>query len=365
MVDTSAGSDRRLLRSTQARRGLAGVEHLHRRVARVRRRDELRGQGGDAREVPEEVQRGALGREDGPQRPGHLHHGLARRPARCRRRRTRSGPASGRRRRNVSVTQARPASTPDWRARKRDVRNGAAGTSAVVMSPSGQQVLGQGPCHRVGHPGHRGPGRPDRRRSRPGSRMREHRARCAAARAGRPRGSRCGSGHPGSRCGQCGDEQRVGQVNRLASSPAATGRRPPTRPPVATPSGRRQRLRAPHDPGPSVMARCSGRGASPRRARAPSPPVGPGGSGRPVRPVQPTVDPRGAEDGPQRPRSARARPPRRDASARRAPNTMPSSSELEASRLAPWTPVQATSPAAHNPGSAVAPHRSVSTPPDR
>ncbi len=53
------------------------------------------------------------------------------------------------------------------------------------------------------------------------------------------------------------------------------------------------------------------------------------------------------------------------ASARRAPNTMPSSSELEASRLAPWTPVQATSPAAHSPGSAVAPDRSVTTPPER
>ena len=52
-------------------------------------------------------------------------------------------------------------------------------------------------------------------------------------------------------------------------------------------------------------------------------------------------------------------------SARRAPNTMPSSSELDASRLAPCTPVQATSPTAHSPGSAVAPPRSVTTPPER
>ena len=58
-------------------------------------------------------------------------------------------------------------------------------------------------------------------------------------------------------------------------------------------------------------------------------------------------------------------PPPRIASASRAPNTMPSSSELEASRLAPCTPVQATSPAAQRPGRAVAPDRSVSTPPDR
>ena len=41
-----------------------------------------------------------------------------------------------------------------------------------------------------------------------------------------------------------------------------------------------------------------------------------------------------------------------DASRRpaRAPNTSPSSSELLASRLAPWTPVHATSPAANSPG---------------
>ena len=37
------------------------------------------------------------------------------------------------------------------------------------------------------------------------------------------------------------------------------------------------------------------------------------------------------------------------ASAARAPNTSPSSSELLASRLAPCTPVQATSPAANSP----------------
>ena len=41
---------------------------------------------------------------------------------------------------------------------------------------------------------------------------------------------------------------------------------------------------------------------------------------------------------------------------------MPSSSEFDASRLAPWTPVQAVSPAAHKPGRVVAPSRSVRTP---
>ena len=43
------------------------------------------------------------------------------------------------------------------------------------------------------------------------------------------------------------------------------------------------------------------------------------------------------------------------ADAARAPKTSPSSSELLASRLAPWTPVQATSPAANSPASDVLP----------
>ena len=51
------------------------------------------------------------------------------------------------------------------------------------------------------------------------------------------------------------------------------------------------------------------------------------------------------------------------ASTTRAAKTMPSSSEFDASRLAPCTPVQATSPAAQSPGRAVAPSRSVTTPP--
>ena len=55
--------------------------------------------------------------------------------------------------------------------------------------------------------------------------------------------------------------------------------------------------------------------------------------------------------------------PAATASTTRAPKTIPSSNEFEARRLAPWTPVQATSPAAQSPGRVVAPSRSVSTPP--
>ena len=56
-------------------------------------------------------------------------------------------------------------------------------------------------------------------------------------------------------------------------------------------------------------------------------------------------------------RSQLRRAPRRVciAAAARAPNTSPSSSELLARRLAPWTPVQATSPAANSPGIDVRP----------
>ena len=55
VVGAAAGPHRRLLEHAQARRRLAGVEHGHRRVAVVRRGDELRGQRGHARQVAEEV----------------------------------------------------------------------------------------------------------------------------------------------------------------------------------------------------------------------------------------------------------------------------------------------------------------------
>ena len=48
-----------------------------RRVALVRRRHVLRGQRGDARQVAEEVERGALGGEDRAQRARHLHDRVA------------------------------------------------------------------------------------------------------------------------------------------------------------------------------------------------------------------------------------------------------------------------------------------------
>ena len=64
-------------------------------------------------------------------------------------------------------------------------------------------------------------------------------------------------------------------------------------------------------------------------------------------------------------RSAAGAPWPRMAAAARAPNTSPSSSELLASRLAPWTPVHATSPAANRSGIDVRPSRSVPRRPSR
>ena len=52
-------------------------------------------------------------------------------------------------------------------------------------------------------------------------------------------------------------------------------------------------------------------------------------------------------------------------SASRAPNTMPSNSELEGNRLAPCTPVMATSPAANRRSMLVVPFASVTAPPQQ
>ena len=65
-------------------------------------------------------------------------------------------------------------------------------------------------------------------------------------------------------------------------------------------------------------------------------------------------------------RSIRGRSCRRAiASTTRRPNTSPSSSEFDARRFAPCTPLHAASPHDHRCGSVVAPSRSVTTPPER
>src|SRR5271165_4264330 len=81
-------------------------------------------------------------------------------------------------------------------------------------------------------------------------------------------------------------------------------------------------------------------------------------------PQGPGDPPKGRDDPPAMPvGSASGGRPRPSAPAIRSAKTRPSSSELEASRLAPWTPVHAASPQAYSPGTLVRPNRSVRTPP--
>ena len=88
--------------------------------------------------------------------------------------------------------------------------------------------------------------------------------------------------------------------------------------------------------------------------------------------VDTTALPRAAHARGTAPRAGTATAPRapppgcsatRSASAQRWAKTSDSSSEFEASRFAPCTPVHATSPTAQSPGNDVRPSRSVATPP--
>ena len=136
VVPAAPGPHRRLLERAQARRGLAGVPDAGRAAGRGRV-DEARGEGGDAREVAEEVERGALAGEDRRQRPG--------RPCRSPSPAATASPSAaaqatstrGSSWAKVSVAQAVPASTPSARGTKSATAVAPAGSSAEVRSPSG------------------------------------------------------------------------------------------------------------------------------------------------------------------------------------------------------------------------------------
>ena len=137
---------------------------------------------------------------------------------------------------------------------------------------------------------------------------------------------------------------------RLRSS-AWAGVSPPTPAMASTAAavGGRERRRVTRDPG-AVGHRLLQHG--PRLGRVVGRRRRPAArSGRAVRmpPIAPgLVD---AEHRPHRPGRSAPTTPRSIASTARGPNTMPSSSEFDASRLAPCTPVSAASPAAHRPSS--------------
>ena len=146
VVAPAAGGDRRLLQRPQARRRLAGVEDAG--AGAGDRLDEAGGQGGDAGEVAEEVERGALGdqqrrapgRSRAAPRPAPPRATAPRRRA-CRRARPRTGASS-----------PRPASSPkatpgcflhDPRPRPRSRRHRRLGRHVAAAD-----VLGQRPARR-------------------------------------------------------------------------------------------------------------------------------------------------------------------------------------------------------------------------
>ena len=98
-------------------RGLAGVEHRDRRVACVRRRHERAVSVAMPERWPRKFSAVRSAVRIGPQRAGHLEHGVARLEHGRRRRRATRARAPGPSRRKVASARRRPASTPAWRAR--------------------------------------------------------------------------------------------------------------------------------------------------------------------------------------------------------------------------------------------------------
>ena len=143
---------------------------------------------------------------------------------------------------------------------------------------------------------------------------------------------------------------------RLASSPL----------PGASRSSRPRRRRASRRCAPPRRPSSPAAATRPFSLSVGASPTGTGyHGGQPPAPISPGSDGPGCRMGRRAPVASGPSFPGSTASIARAPNTMPSSSEFDARRLAPWTPVHATSPAAHRPGSAVAPSRSVRMPPQR
>ena len=144
--------DRRLLEGAESRRGLARIEHLHRRIAGMRRGDVARRQGGDPREPAQEVERRALRREDRPQRPGDLHHRRAGRQHAA----VGGVPDQG-------EVGARAGGRSRWRRPGRpgprlagpqgELCGGALGDERRGQVTVGQQILGQGPGDGLGDDG--------------------------------------------------------------------------------------------------------------------------------------------------------------------------------------------------------------------
>ena len=327
--------------------------------------DELGREGGHARQVTEEVQGGALRGEDGPQRARHLHHRVARLELGA----VLRVPAHAQVRPDAAERLGGAVATGQHPGLRAGAGRTALWPSRARAQPSGRRRP-RGP-----RPARARPPRPLRRETTPDRRRRG--AKRPVHRSWRRRGPRRAPGG-GATTGPCRDT-RSGRARR--GSPCAARPRPgarrragagwPARPPRWT-GGRDRpvRLRPPR-------RRCGRRRATTRcaprprrgswRARSSSRNLVTSGSPRPS--LRPAARGRRAGNGVHAmpsvggaPRTARSTPlgsgpntPASIRSARRAPKTMPSRRELDARRLAPCTPVQATSPTAERPASAVAP----------
>ena len=376
VVGAAAGAHRRLLEGAQAGRRLAGVEDPGRRVGgRAPRRRTAR----VSVATPDRWQRklSAVRSAVRIERSGarHLHDRGAGRHLAAVGDVPDDARPRGRPARRPRARTARPATTPSCRGHARELGGRRRpGTSAAVRSPSGRGPRpGPAPRRRATAPGVRhGSVRVGRlRRSR---RARGRRVPVDDAAAPRRVGVGVvapGVGARGSRSApQRGASSAPARRQRLASSPAppgAGGRAERRRASPTTASARRASdaaRAAPRRPRSWPAAAC--RAAWPRRRR-----TGAASRSARTRSRRPAAARRRRTDtatrspsigaSPQDGRAARRsvlgarRRPPRCASASRAPNTMPSSSEFDARRLAPCTPVQATSPTAHSPGSALRP----------
>ncbi len=357
VVPAAAGPHRRLLERAQAGRRLAGVPDRGPRRGGV---DEAAGEGGDAGEVAEEVQRGALGGEDRRQRAGDACRRAC--PARRRRRRR---PPTRRSTAGVELGEGlgRARASRRGRRRLRGTKSAVAAMPgsrrAAVMSPSGVEVLGErhadGPAdlrhRRVMDGGHGAASLLDleRRSGRRGGRrvVGELGAGVGAARllAGVGGGARAAWATVWRLWTSCRSDAVAGRGP--AGSVAGHGQA--TAPERSTPASLgHHRLQ---------LGAVDRRGAASSRARLEGQRPAADDAGGHVLAEEHGAHGAGRPSG----RRHRGRWRRRPAGAK----TMPSSSEFDASRLAPMTPLQATSPAAQRPGSDVAPSRSATTPPQQ
>ena len=332
VVDAAAGPHRRLLQGPQAGRGLAGVADAGRRPGRVH---EPPGQGGDPREVAEQVEGGPLRGEhrraaaratSGQHLPGLDAVAVGGRPVAPR--------WPGPRRRTSRAAASRPASTPGGPGHQRRLSpwpSGAPGWRSGRRTRPRSSARARATTSRTAVSGRVHPAR-------------RHCPNLCEKTLGRSRGSPRGGARPGSPPGRLPPRSAPGPPPPgwpARPGPGAMLRRPPRRPRPARRRCAPPRRRA-------VMARCSSSrpltgspGASPPRGRPgwrasarrslPArrrPGAGPGGGRRSGwAPLCPTARPR--PPGPRRPcppaassrpagwrRGRRCRPSRRPPTAR-------------------------------------------------